>query len=256
MSDEQPRRQKYRHTRELIKIALDEGMTQEEIARLCRTQQSTVSAWKNGKSKATVPQIESLLKRFGARVRRQAARVYLLGDPVDRYGTPTGGPPGIHVVEGPIVFRHVFTRSAIHPSRRGGDLVNEPIARWIVHELHGPSFILVRQTRRKLSDREQKTEWSQIEKDLYDLQHDMQTSLKKAVALPFLLRRWVETADDAARWESVIEQARTLTDLLARVDQEPYELAHEATTVRFLIRKALLEHGHAIPGVDRTASSE
>lgn len=256
MSDEQPKRQKYRHTRELIKIALDEGMTQEEIAKLCRTQQSAVSAWKNGKSKATVQQIEPLLKRFGARVRRQAARVYLLGEPVDRYGTPTGGPPGVHVVEGPIVFRHVFTRPAIRPSRRGADLVNEPIARWTVHELPGPSFVVVRQTRRKRSDREEKTEWSQIEKDLYDLKNDIQRSLKDAVVLPFVLRRWVETSDDAARWESVIEPPRTLTDLLARVDKEPYELPHEATTVRFLIRKALLEHGHAISGVERTPSSE
>lgn len=80
MTDEAPdskkRKKKFRHTRELVRIALHEGMTQSEIARKCRTQQSQVSAWANGKRKATVEQIAPLVKKYGHRLNRTSARIY------------------------------------------------------------------------------------------------------------------------------------------------------------------------------------
>lgn len=74
------KRRYFKSTRELVKIALDEGMTQDEIARLCRTQQSVVSKWKNGKGRGTEDQLAPLLKRFGARLRRTVTRIYLVED--------------------------------------------------------------------------------------------------------------------------------------------------------------------------------
>ena len=38
MSEDQPSRQKFKWTKELVHIALDDGMRQEDIARVCRTQ--------------------------------------------------------------------------------------------------------------------------------------------------------------------------------------------------------------------------
>lgn len=77
MADEQ-KREKFRQTRELTRIAIAEGMTQEEIARLCRTQQSVVSSWLRGKSKAYTDQLKPLLSRFGTRLQRPTSRIYLL----------------------------------------------------------------------------------------------------------------------------------------------------------------------------------
>jgi len=80
MTDEAPdskkRKKKFRHTRELVRVALHDGMTQSEIARVCRTQQSQVSAWANGKRKATVGQIAPLVKKYGYRLNRTSARIY------------------------------------------------------------------------------------------------------------------------------------------------------------------------------------
>lgn len=85
MRDEQkPKSPKYKWTKELVNIALNDGMTQEEIARVCRTQQSVVSSWKNGKNKATEQQLAELIRRYGARLNRTTARVYLV------YQPPTG----------------------------------------------------------------------------------------------------------------------------------------------------------------------
>ncbi len=78
MTDEKPSRQKFKWTKELVHIALNDGMTQEEIARVCRTQQSVVSSWKSGKNKATEQQLAELLRRYGARLNRTTARIYLV----------------------------------------------------------------------------------------------------------------------------------------------------------------------------------
>lgn len=78
MSGEQQSRQKFKWTKELVNIALNDGMTQEELARVCRTQQSVVSSWKNGKNKATEQQLAELLRRYGPKLNRTTARVYLV----------------------------------------------------------------------------------------------------------------------------------------------------------------------------------
>ena len=78
MSDaEKSKSPKFKWTKELVNIALNDGMTQEDIARVCRTQQSVVSSWKNGKNKATEHQLADLLRRYGARLNRTTARIYL-----------------------------------------------------------------------------------------------------------------------------------------------------------------------------------
>ena len=64
MSEDKPSRQKFKWTKELVHIALNDGMTQEEISKVCRTQQSVVSSWKNGKNKATEQQLAELLRQI------------------------------------------------------------------------------------------------------------------------------------------------------------------------------------------------
>lgn len=75
----EPRRKtKYKYTRELVKIAINEGLSQVEIAKLCRTTQSVVSGWFRGDGKASAQQIQPLVERFGARLNRTTSRVYIV----------------------------------------------------------------------------------------------------------------------------------------------------------------------------------
>ena len=71
------RTEKFKQTRELVSIAL-ETMSQLEIANLCRTNQSAVSDWANGKRKANEHVIRPLLTRFGHRLQRASGRYYLI----------------------------------------------------------------------------------------------------------------------------------------------------------------------------------
>lgn len=76
-SQQKSKKEKFKRTKDLINIAITDGMTQEEIARICRCAQSIVSAWKNGKSKASVHQIGPLIKKYSDRLDKPSFRVYL-----------------------------------------------------------------------------------------------------------------------------------------------------------------------------------
>jgi len=73
-----PKRAKFKYTRELIRIAIQDGMTQREIADLCRVEQSVVSGWLHGKGLAGEHQVVELRKRYGGRLNRTTSRVYLV----------------------------------------------------------------------------------------------------------------------------------------------------------------------------------
>ena len=57
---------------------MHDGMTQAEIARKCRTQQSQVSDWANGKRKAPEAALAPLIEVYGHKINRTSARVYLV----------------------------------------------------------------------------------------------------------------------------------------------------------------------------------
>jgi len=73
-----PKKPKFKYTRELVRIAIHDGMTQKEIADLCRVEQSVVSGWQNGKSQAFEHQVVELKKRYASRLNRTTSRVYLV----------------------------------------------------------------------------------------------------------------------------------------------------------------------------------
>lgn len=72
---EKPKR-KFKQTRELVKLALNHGWTQSEIAKTCRTQQSIVSAWSKGEKQGTKQQLQPLLELFGHKLRRNTFKLY------------------------------------------------------------------------------------------------------------------------------------------------------------------------------------
>lgn len=73
------KKDKFPQTKELVRIALNDGMTQAAIATMCRTQQSQVSKWKSGERLATRGQVKELLKRYGNKLRRVPFKLYQTG---------------------------------------------------------------------------------------------------------------------------------------------------------------------------------
>lgn len=66
---------KYPQTRELIRVA-NKVYSQQELARRCRTQQSTISRWANGDALAREAQVAGLAEEFAHKLERAKSRIY------------------------------------------------------------------------------------------------------------------------------------------------------------------------------------
>ncbi|HFB3674153.1 TPA: hypothetical protein WNR78_001983, partial [Neisseria gonorrhoeae] len=73
---EKTKKKPFKQTRELVRLALNNGWTQTEIAKTCRTQQSVVSAWSKGEKLGTEQQLKPLLDLFGYKLRRNTFKLY------------------------------------------------------------------------------------------------------------------------------------------------------------------------------------
>lgn len=80
-STEKVKKKPFKQTRELVKLALNNGYTQTEIAKLCRTQQSIVSVWSKGEKLGTEQQLKPLLDLFGHKLRRNSFKLYWFKNP-------------------------------------------------------------------------------------------------------------------------------------------------------------------------------
>lgn len=76
IQSEKTKKKPFKQTRELVRLALNNGWTQTEIAKTCRTQQSVVSAWSKGEKLATEQQLKPLLNLFGYKLRRNTFKLY------------------------------------------------------------------------------------------------------------------------------------------------------------------------------------
>ena len=325
-SPAKPPKKKFKYTRELVRIALNAGMTQEDIAKACRVSQPVVSKWAKGKGHAAEQSIAPLLKLYGSHLSRSTARIYLVMDATDpRWESSAMGqaflagtaampqpattrlgityhhshgdsrarelaeliglrlsrsvtwdelkdviqvrfaseyPTKLVQVEGSVIFRHAFVRLDGRLQRNGIERFWTPIARWSLHDGLRGKFVLVRQYRRHLQPPEM-TEW-----DAQRTRQEVSVVSRKArdvasdlTLLPSLSSHWVDSAEDSARWICRVERPMAIEELLAFVDnyvQDTMQLhtVHDQKTLPFLVRKALIERGYEVPGLERIANYE
>lgn len=235
MSDQptKPRKPKYKYTRELVKIAIADGMSQTEIAALCRTQQSVVHGWAHGKSLAFEHQVVELKKRYAARLNRATSRVYLVGT----------SPIKMVAVEGPIVLRYTFVQPKADP--RGKAWLRIPIGRWVVHRHGRGRFVLVELSRRQLDDE----------------RHDRWARQMPSMSALEIRENWVDCADDAGRWLARIDDPTDANGLMTRCDEhvrDPDRMhnPHDELVLPFLVRKMLVEQGLEVPDLVRMTAIE
>lgn len=139
-------KKEFKQTKELMKIARDNGWTQTEIAEKCRTQQSIVSAWFKGTKKATENQLRPLLDEFGHQLRRNTFRVYQNFTEENKLE--------YFKIEGRIIFNYtIYNIITIKINGKSIDKYNKN-QRIIVHFQGNHQFIFIRQTRRNIIEEE------------------------------------------------------------------------------------------------------
>lgn len=199
----------FKQTRDLVKLAMNDGWTQKDIADKCRSHQSLVSKWSKGIAKATEPQLKPLLEIYGHKLRRNSFRVYWDLDSESKK-------KHFYKVEGKVILSEEF-----YDARRdkNGKLVKKiPIFKLVIHHQGNDHFRIVYQNR-----------------------------------LMFRSKEELENRNQDAIWCSKVSDQFTLEHLLAHIERYIEQLQKEfpgdATTLPYLLRQALLNHGFEVKDV-------
>jgi hypothetical protein len=132
-------KRKFKQTKQLVRLAINEGWTQDEIRIKCRTQQSVVSAWYKGTKQGTEEALKPLLEQYGNKLRRNSFRVYWSVDPNTQGKT-------FSKVEGKVVLNQVFSYTQVSSNYRDKQI---PTQKLVIHHQGTNKFRIVFQTRLK-----------------------------------------------------------------------------------------------------------
>lgn len=202
-------KRKFKQTKQLIRLALNDGWTQNEIKDTCRVQQSIVSGWKSGSKQGTEQQLKPLLEVYGHKLRRNSFRVYWCIDPETKKKT-------FHKVEGKVVLNQAF----YDPRRSGYKLIKKiPQQKLVVHHQGENKFRIVYQSRLAFQNSNVELE-SMVEDAIWN------STISKQYELSELL--------------SVMDNY---------AEKSLAEYPSDANTLPFITRQALLNHGFAVDGV-------
>ncbi len=220
---------RFRYTKQLINMALRDGWTQKQIAEACRTQQSIVSNWKTGSAQGREDQLSKLLEIYGPRLRRRSFRVY------HSLTWENEKPSGIRVikVEGEVILsfpyrnkefcvkcHKIVNQSAYHScgcSPKSGRIF--PTRRLVIHAMGKGEFCLIQQAR--------------LLKDETQMQFPETNIYASEVVGRFTSHGLLN--DFETRCKGLGEDEMWLEENLM---------------LQMLARKALLEHGYPVDGVE------
>mgnify|MGYP003386317217 CR=1 FL=1 len=203
------KKKKFKQTRQLINLALNDGWTQVEIAKKCRVHQSDVSSWKKGAKEATESKLMPLLEIYGHKLRRNSFRVYWALDPETSALT-------FHKVEGKVIFSQSFS----DPRRQNYKLIKKvPVYKLIVHDQGKGKFRVIQQNRLTFRHSNEELECSQ----------------EDAV--------WNSSIGDH------MDAAELIKFVDAYCEEKLRDYPSDANTLPFLIRKALMNHGYHVDGI-------
>ncbi|EGQ8311868.1 helix-turn-helix transcriptional regulator [Vibrio parahaemolyticus] len=200
----------FKWTREIVRLALNDGWTQQEIAEKCRTQQSVVSAWKKGTKQGTEQQLLPLLNIYGNKIRRNSFKVYWSLDTETMEKT-------FFRVEGKVILSQAF----YDPRRdQRGKLVKKiPELKLVIHYQGAEQFRVVSQGRLKFRHSSE------------ELEHSVEDAVwTSQVLAPFTSKQLIEFVDNYAS---------------ERLSKYP----SDANTLPFLIRQSLLNHGFSVEDI-------
>ena len=207
---------KFKQTRDLVRIALNNGWTQEGIAKRCRAQQSSVSKWKSGDRLAREDILKPLIDEFGHKLRRKSFKVYWN---IDRASDDFK--PIFYRVEGRIIMDHTF--HDLRCNEKTGKIVKKlPGQRLIIHDRGNGSYYLLLLDRLGHKDTEELVECS-VPDAKWITQIIKSESMNKEQLIEFIDTKCEELLMDGFR--------------------------SDARTLPFLIRQALLYAGESLDDV-------
>ncbi len=199
----------FKLTRQLIRLAINDGWTQREIAEKCRVQQSIVSGWAKGAKYATELQLIPLLEIYGHKLRRNTFRVYWALNSTTQAKT-------FFRVEGRVIFTEVIFELKGSSGKASQKI---PVIKLIIHHQGADIFRSVVQYRLELA--------SPIKLCVGNAEDAV----------------WSSEVEDQRSSAELVDWL----DGYARSLGENHP--HIGLTLPFLLRQALINHGFPVSGV-------
>jgi len=200
----------FKQTRQLVKMALNDGWTQSDVAIKCRVHQSIVSGWKNGSKFGTETQLSALLEIYGHKLRRNTFKVYWHIDNETDEKT-------YFRVEGRVILTenivHIDERSRI----KGKPL---PALRLIIHYQGNGKFRAIVQSRIRFKKAHQSRQSGQADE------------------------LWSSVIKNQLNVDELIDNVDKWSDLLINNDN------FDAATIPFQMRQSLLNNGFKVEGIE------
>ena len=227
-------KKKYRYTKQLINMALRDGWTQKDIADACRTQQSVVSSWKNGSALAKESQLQKLMEIYGPKLRRRTFKVYhdLMQDSQGGYRIQMIKIEGEVMLSFPYRNKefcakcHALASDGTYSCRCGSKIRKVfPTRRLLVHSMGRGEFCLVNQHR--------------LIKDEYQMQFPETNIFVSRVVGRYEAKELLGCIDGMHNQDSDADEMNQTENLM----------------LQMLARKALLEHGYPIEGIEEHNSA-
>ena len=219
MEDKQSK-QKYRYTKQLVRIALEQGYTAEDVlekAGASRKSLSMFSKWRNGKALATVRQLQYFINEYEHLLKRKMEHLF--------YGV-TDGELKYYKLNGELILKHAIKHPPVQIDKRRRSLA---LFRMLLLK-EGNKFHFVFQTRVGLTG-EERFKPSNIN----DLMHS-----------PNEEANWfVYDFKTELTAESIFETATPfINQLYNGKNLAQVVLKNEAIALCFIIRQVLLKQGH------------
>jgi transcriptional regulator with XRE-family HTH domain len=229
-SQQNAKNRKFKQTKQLVKLALNDGWTQKTIADKCRTQQSIVSAWARGEKQGTEAQLAPLLEQYGNQLRRKGFQVYYHFDSGEQKFK-------FFRVEGKVVFSYTFfTEQKSYKS-----IKKTPVFKIIVHEQGKGVFRTVEQNRPSSTSNEQgEAVFRIVQQQRPCFNNNADNLLKCHVESG----HWFSYVGKQINIEEVVKKIETLS-----VELDKNNWLSEKYTLPFLIRKAMVENGYYLEDV-------
>tara|TARA_R110000751_G_scaffold307898_2_gene434288 strand:- start:65527 stop:66183 length:657 start_codon:yes stop_codon:yes gene_type:complete len=202
-------KRKFKQTKQLVRLAINDGWTQSEIAKACRTHQSIVSDWYKGVNQGTEQQLKTLLEQYGHKLRKNSFRIYWNIEPETNSQV-------FHKVEGKVILSEAF-----YDARRNGAKLEKkiPQLKLVIHHQGNNKFRIVYQSRLTFSNTNNELE-SMVEDAIWG------STISVQYDLPELLK---------------------IIDKYAEKNLVKYP--SDANTLPFIVRQALLNHGFNVEGI-------
>ncbi|WP_394204165.1 hypothetical protein [Shewanella waksmanii] len=203
------KKRKFKQTKQLVRLAINDGWSQMDIAEKCRTQQSVVSAWSKGSKQGTEQQLRPLLELYGHKLRRNSFKVYWSIDSESKTKV-------FHKVEGKVILNQAF-----YDARRVSHKLEKKIPqhKLTIHHQGNNKFRVVHQSR-------------------LTFQHsnaELESTVEDAIWGAFVSEQY--------------ELAELLIVIDNYAEKTLAKYPSDANTLPFIARQSLLNHGFDIDGI-------